>query len=157
MSDALFERMNGFWETSPIPQEVTKSLKNGAVAEVHFENDDETYMMIKEKGRSLFRKGMPNKPQLYFKYSEAAVDYMMAVEGEGKAAIEEYVARFSECILNPTREKYVEVKLCTNIITMFRMGYFGMMFAGGARAITTVKEVAKKLGIKIPAKFLKEK
>ena len=157
MSDALFNKMNEFWETSPLPQEVTKSLKNGAVAEVHFENDDDAYMMIKEKGRSVFRKGMPEKPQLYFKYSEAAVEYMMSVEGEGKEAIEEYVARMSECVLNPTKEKYIEVKLCTNIMTMFRMGYFGMMFAGGTRAIHTVKEVAKQLGIKIPGKFLKEK
>mgnify|MGYP006304163127 CR=1 FL=1 len=156
MASELFNKMNEFWETSPIPQAVCKPLKNKAVAEVHFEGDDSTYMMIKENGRSFFREGTPSKPQLYFKYSKDAVDYMMSVEGDDKEAIEEYVDRMSTCVLNPTKERYIEVKLCTNIMTMFRMGYFGMMFVGGSRAIHTVKEVSKKLGIKIPGKFLKQ-
>lgn len=151
-----YEKISKFWGTNSIPQEVTKTLKEGAVAEVQLEGDSETYMMIKENGKSHFRKGKPQKPQIYFKYSEGALDYMLEVKGADQEAIEEYVARFSECILNPTKERYVEFKLCTNVLTLARMGYFGMLFAGGARAVTLAKIFSKKMGLKIPERFFKQ-
>lgn len=143
-------KMGEFYNSSELSQLVTKPLKEGAVAEVQFDGDPESYMMIKEKGRSIFRKGKPNKPQVYMKFNRGAVDYLTEVQGSDKNAIEEYVARFSECILNPTDERRVEFKLTSNVLTGARMGYFGMMMLGGKKALALVK----KLGIKIPKKLL---
>jgi len=149
MASELFLKMKEFYDTSDLPQRVTKSLKEGAVAEVEFEGDDEVYMMIKEGGRSHFRPGKPAKPQIYMKFSKAAAEWLMEIQGEDQKAIEEYVARFGECILNPTPERWVKFKLCTNVVTGARMGYFGMMKVGGKQALN----LALKLGIKIPQRF----
>ena len=127
MSDAAFRKMKEYYDNSDIPQQVTSSLKEGAVAEVQFEGDSETYMMIKEKGRSHFRIGKPDKPEIYMKFNEGAVEYLIGVEGSGKAAIQDYASRFSECILTPTKERRIQFKLCTNVLTAGRKGYFGMM------------------------------
>lgn len=150
MSDVAYRKMKDYYDRSDIPQQVTSSLKEGAVAEVQFEGDPETYMMIKEKGRSYFRVGKPNKPEIYMKFNEGAVDYLMGVEGAGKPAIQEYAARFSQCILTPTKERKIQFKLCTNVLTAGRKGYFGMMLKGGKTAINLVST----LGIKIPKRFL---
>gem|GEM_PF-2031686 len=153
MSEELFKRMEKFYNSSELAQRVTKPLKEGAVAEVQFDDDPESYMMIKEKGRSVFRKGKPKKPQIYLKFTEGAVDYLLEVKGSDKKATEEYVSRFSECILDPTDERRVVFKLCANVLTGARMGYFGMMLQGGRKAI----ELVSRLGIKIPKRFLKSK
>ena len=136
MSEELYEKMKSYYESSDLPQKVTEPLKEGAVAEVQFEGDPETYMMIKEGGKSVFRKGKPKKPQVYMKFSRAAVEYLMELQDAGKEEVEEYVARFGECILNPTKERWVQFKLCTNVVTGARMGYFGMMRKGGKRRST---------------------
>lgn len=150
MSDTAFRKMKGYYDTSDVPQQVTSTLKEGAVAEVQFDGDPETYMMIKEKGRSHFRVGKPKKPEIYMKMNEGAVDYLMGVQGDGKKAIQEYASRFSECILVPTSDRRIQFKLCTNVLTAGRKGYFGMMLKGGKTAINLVGS----LGIKIPKKFL---
>lgn len=150
MSEELYERMKRYYETSDLPQKVTETLKEGAVAEVQFEDDPETYMMIKEGGKSMFRKGKPKKPQVYMKFSKGAVEYLMELQDSGKEDVEEYSARFSECILDPTPERWVKFKLCTNVVTAARMGYFGMMMKGGKKALN----LTLKLGIKVPKRFL---
>jgi len=151
MPENTFEKLEKFYNESNLAQEVTKPLKNGAVAEVQFDGDPESYMMIKEDGRSHFRKGKPKKPQIYLKFSDGAVDYLLDVKGDDKDSIQEYTARFSECILNPTDERRIEFKLCANVLTGARMGYFGMMLLGGKKAAKLVAQ----LGIKIPKRFLK--
>lgn len=150
MSEELFEKMKRYYESSDLPQMVTKPLKEGAVAEVQFEGDPGTYMMIKEGGRSHFRKGKPDKPQVYMQFSRGAVEYLMELQDAGKDDLEEYVARFGQCILDPTKERWIKFKLCTNVVTGARMGYFGMMRQGGKKAI----DLTLKLGIKIPKRFL---
>ena len=150
MSEELYERMKKFYNESPLPQKVTKPLKEGAVAEVEFDGDPATYMMIKEGGRSLFKPGKPKKPEVYMKFNRGAVDYLLAVKGDDEKAIEEYVSRLGECVLNPTPERWLQFKLCANVLTGARMGYFGMMRMGGRKAF----DLALKLGIKIPKKFL---
>lgn len=150
MGDELFRKMKDFYDTSPLPQKVTQPLKEGAVAEVEFEDDPQTYMMIKEGGRSVFRPGKPKKPQVYLKFSKAAVDYLLEVKGDDQAAIEEYVSRLGECLLNPTPERWMKFKLCANLVTGSRMGYFSMMRLGGKKAV----DLAFKMGIKIPRKYL---
>lgn len=150
MAEKLADRIQEFYNTSDLAQQVARPLKEGAVAEVQFEGDPESYMMIKEGGRSVFREGKPTSPQIYMKYSKGAVDYLLAVKGSDKKALEEYVSRFSECILNPKDNRRIEFKLCTNVLTGARMGYFGMMLLGGKKAVKLVS----KLGIKIPARYL---
>jgi hypothetical protein len=152
MADERFQKMKAFFESNEVPQEVTKSLKKGAVAEVQFEDDPNTYIMIKEGNRSVFRKETPEERQIYLKYYGDAVDYLVSIESSGKQGVQEYAARFSECILEPTPERRIEFKLCCNVVTAARMGYFGMMLKGGRTAI----DLVTKLGIKIPKKFLSE-
>ncbi len=149
MSDELFRKMSEFYDRSELPQKVTKSLKEGAVAEVEFEGDDQVYQMIKENGRSHFRPGKPVKPQIYMKFSKEAAEWLMSIGGDSEEDIEEYVARFGECILSPTETRYIKFKLCTNVVTGARMGYFGMMKAGGKKAL----DLTLKLGIKVPKAF----
>jgi len=149
MSKTAFIKMKEYYEASDIPQEVTSSLKEGAVAEVQFDGDPATYMMIKEGGRSHFREGKPAKPEIYMKLNDGAVDYLMGVQGNGKESIQEYASRFSECILKPTKERRIQFKLCTNVFTAGRKGYFGMMLKGGKTALNLVSN----LGIKIPKRY----
>jgi len=149
MADDVFLKMREFYETSELPQKVTKSLKEGAVAEVEFEDDDNVYMMIKENGRSHFRPGKPEKPQIYMKFSREAADWLMSIGGDSDDDIEEYVSRFGECILDPTDTRWIKFKLCTNVVTGARMGYFGMMKAGGKKAL----DLTLRLGIKVPKAF----
>ncbi len=152
MAEKLAKRIENFYNSSDLAQQIAKPLKEGAVAEVQFEGDPESYMMIKEGGRSVFRQGKPASPQIYMKYSKGAVDYLLAVKGTDKKDLEEYVTRFSECILNPTDQRKIEFKLCTNVLTGARMGYFGMMLLGGKKAVKLIT----KLGIKIPARYMKQ-
>jgi len=151
MVEKTAKKIEKFYSESELAQHVAKPLKEGAVAEVQFEDDPDSYMMIKEGGRSVFRKGKPKSPEIYMKYSKGAVDYLLDVKGTDKEALEEYVTRFSECILNPTPERKIEFKLCTNVLTGARMGYFNMMLLGGKKALKLVT----KLGIKIPQRYLK--
>ena len=151
MADKLAKKIEDFYNSSNLAQMVAGPLKEGAVAEVQFDGDPESYMMIKEGGVSYFRKGKPERPEVYMKYNGGAVDYLLEIKGEDKESLQEYVARFSECILNPTKERKIEFKLCTNVVTGARMGYFGMMLLGGKKAI----ELVTKLGIKIPKRYLK--
>ena len=151
MGTQLFERMKYFYEKSPLAQKVAAPLKEGAVAEVEFDGDPGVYMMIKEGGRSVFKEGKPNKPQIYMKFNQGAVDYLLELEELGTQDVEEYVTRFSDCILNPSPQRKIELKLCANVVTGARMGYFGMMTLGGKKALNLVM----KMGIKVPMKFLK--
>ena len=153
MAEKIAKRIEKFYNESELAQHVAKPLKEGAVAEVQFEDDPDTYMMIKEGGRSVFRKGKPKNPQIYMKYSKGAVDYLLAVKGTDKKDLQEYITRFSECILNPTAEKKIEFKLCTNVLTGARMGYFNMMLLGGKKAMRLITS----LGVKIPQRYLKGK
>ena len=151
MAEKLANKVEAFYKSNELAQMVAGPLKEGAVAEVQFEGDADSYMMIKEGGRSHFRKGKPEKPEVYMKYNKGAIDYLFEVKGSDKEALEEYVARFSECILNPTKERKIEFKLCTNVVTGARMGYFSMMLLGGKKAVKLVTQ----LGIKIPKRYLK--
>jgi len=152
MTETIAQRIEKFYNESELAQKIASPLKEGAVAEVQFEGDPDSYMMIKEGGRSVFRKGKPKSPQIYMKYSEGAVDYLLEVKGTDKDALQEYITRFSECILNPGKERKIEFKLCTNVLTGARMGYFNMMLLGGRKAIALVS----RLGVKIPARYLKK-
>ncbi|MFO8058464.1 MAG: hypothetical protein R6V10_14335 [bacterium] len=149
MSSELYHRMKEFYDQSELPQKVTRSLKEGAVAEVEFEGDDKVYMMIKENGRSHFRPGKPDKPEIYMKFSQEAVEWLMEIGGDSEEDIQEYVRRFGECILKPTDTRWIRFKLCTNVVKGARMGYFGMMKAGGKQAL----DLALSLGIKVPKAF----
>jgi hypothetical protein len=151
MGSEIAEKMGAFYNSSGLAQKVAAPLKEGAVAEVRFEGDPDSYMMIKEKGRSVFRQGKPAKPQIYLEFSKEAVAWLMEIQGEDKEAIESYIERFGTCILDPTPTRWVKFKLCTNVVTGARMGYFGMMRLGGKKAL----DLTLKLGIKVPARFLK--
>ncbi len=120
MSDEQFRKMSAFFESNDIPQEVTKSLRKGAVAEVEFEGDPNTYVMVKEGGRSVFRRETPEKRQVYMKYYGDAVDYLTSIEASGKQGVQEYAVRFSECILDPIPGRRIEFKLCCNVVTAAR-------------------------------------
>ena len=149
MGNELYLRMKQFYEVSTLAQKVAAPLKEGAVAELQFEGDPETYLMIKEGGKSLVRPGKPKRPEIYMKFSAGAVDYLLELAQKGQDDIEEYVSRFGECILEPTPARKIEFKLCANVVTGARMGYFGMMRLGGRKALN----LAFKLGIKVPKKF----
>jgi len=151
MSKSHSERMSEFYNTSPLAQKVAAPLKDGAVAEVRFEDDPDSYQMLKQKGKSVFIKGKPKKPQVYMEFSKEAVDWMLEIEGDDQAAIEEYIEKFGTCILDPTPARWVKFKLCANVVTSARMGYFGMMRLGGRKAL----DLSFKLGIKIPKRFMK--
>jgi len=105
--------------------------------------------MIKEQGRSHFRPGKPAKPQIYMKFSKEAAEWLMSIGGDSVEDIEEYVSRFGTCILAPTPTRWIKFKLCTNVVTGARMGYFGMMKVGGKKAL----DLTLKLGIKVPKAF----
>jgi hypothetical protein len=151
MAETIAEKMGEFYNESPLAQKIAAPLKDGAVAEVKFEGDPESYQMIKEGGRSHFRKGKPAKPQVYMEFSKGAVEWIMEIEGDDQEAIEQYIERFGTCILDPTPERWAKFKLCTNVVTGARMGYFGMMSLGGKKALN----LTIKLGIKIPKRFMK--
>lgn len=153
MGEKIAKRIEKFYNESELAQQIARPLKEGAVAEVQFEGDPESYMMIKEGGRSVFRKGKPKKPEIYMKYTKGAVDYLLDVQGTDKDALEEYITRFSECILSPNPQRKIEFKLCTNVLTGARMGYFNMMLLGGKKAVGLVT----RLGVKIPQRYLKAK
>jgi hypothetical protein len=148
MPSELYLKLKDFYENSKVAQEVTSPLVEGAVAEVQVEGDTGTYMLIREKGRSWFREGKPPKPQMYMKFTKGAIEWLMDVKNDD---VGEYVERMGTCVLDPTPERRIEVKICTNLLTAARMGYFRMMMKGGTRAL----KLAGKLGIKIPQKFLK--
>lgn len=150
MAGELYLRMKEFYEASPLAQKIAAPLKEGAVAEIQFEGDPASYMMIKEGGKSVVKEGKPAKPQIYMQFSKEALDYLLEIEGSDRQAIEEYVARFGECILDPTATRWVRFKLCTNVVTGARMGYFGMMRLGGRKAL----DLTIKLGIKVPKRFI---
>ena len=151
MGETVAEKMSRFYNTSPLAQKVAAPLKEGAVAEVRFEGDPGSYMMVKEKGRSVFRAGKPPKPQIYMEFSNEAAEWLLAIPGEDQKAIEDYIEKFGTCILDPTPTRWVKFKLCTNVVTGARMGYFGMMRLGGRKALN----LTLKLGIKVPGRFLK--
>jgi hypothetical protein len=150
MTESVAERMGRFYNSSPLAQKVAGPLKEGAVAEVQFEGDADSYMMIKEGGKSHFKKGKPAKPQIYMQFSNEAAEWLMAIPGEDQAAIHEYISRFGTCILDPTPTRWVKFKLCTNVVAGARMGYFGMMRLGGKKAL----DLTIKLGIKVPKRFI---
>ena len=151
MASESYLKLKDFYATSPTALKAAKPLKKGAVAEVQFEGDPESYTLIKEKDRSVLKPGKPKKPEVYMKFTAAAVDYLYELHQQKKDDIEEWMTRFSECILNPTKERKIEFRICANLVTVARMGYFGMMRLGGKRALN----LALKLGVKIPKKFLK--
>jgi len=150
MAGELYYKIKEFYDASPLAQKIAAPLKDGAVAEVQFEGDPESYMMIKEHGKSVMKEGKPKKPQIYMAFSGEAVDYLLEIQGDDKDAIEEYIARFGQCILEPTKTRWVKFKLCTNVVTGARMGYFGMMRLGGKKAF----DLTIKLGIKVPKRFI---
>lgn len=152
MASELYLKLKDFYETSSLALKVAQPLKKGAVAEVQFEGDPESYSLIKEADRSVIKPGKPKKPEIYMKFTATAVDYLYELHQQGKNDIEEWMTRFSECILNPTKERKIEFRICANLVTVARMGYFGMMRLGGKRAFS----IAMKLGVKVPKKFLKD-
>ncbi len=151
MASELYLKLKDFYDNSSLALKVTKPLKKGAVAEVQFEGDPESYALLKEKDHSVLKPGKPEKPEIYMKFTAAAVDYLYELHQQKQDDIEEWMTRFSECIINPTKERKIEFRICTNLVTVARMGYFGMMRLGGKRAFS----IAMKLGIKVPKKFLK--
>ena len=152
MASESFIKLKDFYENSPLALKATKPLKKGAVAEVQFEDDPESYTLLKEQDHSVIKPGKPKKPEIYMKFTADAVDYLYELHQQGKDDIEEWMTRFSECILNPTRERKIEFRICANLVTVARMGYFGMMRLGGKRAVS----IAMKLGVKVPKKFIKD-
>ncbi len=146
MASREYELMKQFYETSEIGHQFAKPLKEGATAIIEFEGDPETYTMVKHKGRSVLKPGKPKKAEIYFWFSKAAVDYLF---NPPTTDPQEYVNRLLDCLLD--KEKPVKMKLLTSIVNGWRMGYVAMLKLGGPRAIATIA----KLGIKIPARFLK--
>ena len=146
MASKEYDIMKEFYETSEIGHQFAKPLKEGATAIVEFEDDPETYTLVKHRGRSVLKPGKPKKAEIYFWFSKAAVDYLFNPPSTDP---QEYVNKLLECLLS--KEKPVKMKLLTSIVTGWRMGYVAMMKLGGRKAIATIA----KLGIKIPARFLK--
>jgi len=150
MTNDLFLKMKDFYDTSPLALKLAQPLKEGAVGEIQFEGDPESYTLIKEGGRSVLKIGKPKKPEVFMKYSRSAVEYLFELHQQKNYDIQEWMNRFSECILHPTPERKIEFKVCANLVTVARMGYFGMLKLGGKRAF----DLALEFGVKIPKKFL---
>ena len=148
MPSELYLKLKDFYENSKVAQDVTSCLVDGAVAEVHIDGEEGCFMLIREKGKSHLREGKPPKPEMFMKFNKGAIEYMMDLKTD---SVEDYVERLGECVFFPTPDRKVEVKICTNLITAARMGYFKMMLKGGKKAVAMVG----RLGIKIPGKFLK--
>lgn len=146
MASKEFDLMKEFYEKSEIGHYVAKPLKEGATAIVEFEGDPDTYAMIKHKGKTVLKVGKPEKAEIYFWFSKAAMQYLFYPESKDT---KEYVNRLLDCMIS--KDKPVKMKLLASIVTGWRKGYISMMKIGGTRAISTIAQ----LGVKIPARFLK--
>ncbi len=142
------KKVRDFLEVNEITRKVVEPLKEGAVAWVEIEGDPQPYTLIKKEGRSHFIEGKPEKPEVYFKFSKEAIDYLLSFKSD---KIEDYVDRLSECMLNPTETRWIKFNLLTTMLDAARKGYIKMVLLGGKKALKTLA----KLGIKIPKKFLK--
>lgn len=148
MASAAYEKLRNFFEVNEITKQVVAPLKEGATAEVVFEDDDTVYTLVKEGGRSVFKEGKPEKPEVFMKFNQGAIDYVCDFQSDN---VRDYAERLSECILNPTPERKVEFKLLTSILDAGRKGYFRMVALGGPKALKTLIY----LGIRVPERFLK--
>ncbi|MEW5947612.1 MAG: hypothetical protein AB1742_15595 [bacterium] len=144
-----YERMKRFYEESEIGHQIAAPLVEGATAIVEFDGDPETYTLVKVKGRSVLKPGRPQKADIYFRFSAGAINYLFEPPTADAA---DYVNRLCDCLLETDPGKKVEFKLLQSLVTGWRKGYIAMMKLGGPRAISTVA----KVGIRIPAKFLKD-
>ena len=148
MPNELYLRMKEFFEVNPVTRKLAAPLKEGAVAEIAFEGDDEFYTLVKEGGRSILRPGRPERPEMVMKFNKGAIDYLFELESD---KIEDYALRLFECTVKPTPERWIQSKLTTSIVDAYRKGYIAMLLLGGPNAV----KMAAQLGMKIPAKYLK--
>jgi len=142
------KKIQEFFEVNEITRKVVEPLKEGAVAWVEIEGDPQPYTLIKKGGRSYIIEGKPEKPEVYFKFSKEAIDYLLSLKSE---KIEDYVDRLSECLLNPTPTRWIKFNLLTTMLDAARKGYVKMVMLGGKKALKTLT----LLGIRIPKKLLK--
>lgn len=142
------KKIQEFFEVNEITRKVVEPLKEGAVAWVEIEDDPQPYTLIKKGGRSYIMEGKPEKPEVYFKFSKEAIDYLLSTNSD---RIEDYVERLSECMLNPTSRRWIKFNLLTTMLDAARKGYVRMVLLGGKKALKTLAA----LGIKIPKKLFK--
>lgn len=143
-----YKKLKKFFEEDPITRQVVAPLKEGATAKLEIEGDPQVYTLVKKGGGAHIIPGEPKKYEVYFKFTDKAVDYILDVE-TGK--LEDYVDRLTECMLTKDKEKKVEFKLTTTLMDALRKGYLGMIKLGGAKAT----KMLAALGIKIPERFLR--
>jgi len=143
-----YQRMKKFYEESDIGHQLAAPLKEGTRAVVEFVGDQQLYGMEKVKGRTVLTPGKPEKAEIYFKFSEGSIDYLFNPPADDAA---DYINRLCDCLLEKDPNKKVELKLLTSVVDGWRKGYIAMMMLGGPRAVSTIA----KIGIKIPARFLR--
>lgn len=148
MAGEYAKKIQDFFETNSITRKVVEPLKEGAVAWVEIEDDPQPYSLIKKGGKSRLLLGKPEKPDVYFKFSKEAIDYLTSLQSD---KLEDYVERLSECMLNPTPTRWIKFNLLTTMLDAARKGYVKMVLLGGKKALKTLAAI----GIKIPKKFLK--
>ncbi len=148
MAESPAEKLKKFFDTNPVAQRMVEPLVEGATARVEFEGDKNVYTLVKKKGKPTLIKEEPKKQEVIFVFSKEAVDYITSVQSDD---VKDYVKALNECILNPTKTRWMRFKLTTTLVDAWRKGYVGMVKLGGNEAIKTLA----KLGIRIPSKFLR--
>lgn len=143
-----FSKLKEFFEKNEIAQRIVEPLAEGATARVEFEGDEKIYALVKMKGKPTLIEGPPSKQEVVFVFSKEAVDYITSIQSE---KVEDYVRALNECVLKPTKTRWMRFKLTTTLVDAWKKGYVEMVKLGGKEAIKTLA----KLGIKIPSRFLK--
>lgn len=148
MTNSPYSKLKKFFENNKVAQRIVEPLKEGATARVEFEGDKNVYTLVKKGGKPTLLKKTPEKQEVVFVFSEEAVDYIISVKSDD---VKDYVKALNDCVLFPTKTRWMRFKLTTTLIDAWRKGYMNMLKLGGKDAMKTVA----KLGIKIPSRFLK--
>jgi len=133
----LYEIMRRFYAENLAAVKAASSLADGASSRVEFEGDNQVYTLIRESGKSILKQGTPESPELYFRFTHAAVHYITDSPPEEIGTI---AKRLIDCLKSTDPSLKVDFKVIAPLGVFHQKGYF---------------KILKLAGVEVPKIFVK--
>ena len=151
MSQQDFELLRTFLEEREVSIRAAKPLKAHTIIGMVIVGDPESYYVSREGKKTHLNKGLPpDDPHLTFTVSPAAIKRLSDFQSD---SIGEFGVEFFKIMISMDPETVLDVKLNTGFIGLTRLGFFGILAAGGSavmgflarQGLRSIREIRKAI------------
>jgi hypothetical protein len=130
--DPHVRQLAELFASHPVWLDAARSIAEGATSRVYFSHrPGEPWQLERHRGRSLLAPGCASDPDFAFRFTPAAIERMVAVEG----GVGDFAVVLFRLIIDEDADLRVGFRIVAPLTRLARRGYLSLLLRGGPKVV----------------------